>query len=294
MKIQINNILPIVDFGKNTDKTIFLSSSARSGSTFFANLLNYENDYRILFEPLSKEHVQRTSKLNFPSYLDKNNSKKKFIDFFNHILTGQISNHWIDRENQAGFYTKRLIKEVRSNMLLPWIRENFPEIKCILLIRNPLSVITSWDAMKFEDGFQLREIILSQKSLLSVIPEYIIDSYKKENDAFLLSLYYWCISNSIPFKQCDNNSYLIVKYEDLVLRRESTINDIKNFTGIDIKAISEVKFNKSSSSSDYEKSDPIIRINKLKDSLKKETLAEAQKIMELFEIGHIYNLKTEN
>lgn len=294
MKIHINNYLPIIDLGKNTEKTIFLSSSARSGSTFFANLLNHNKNYRILFEPLSKDHVRKARQLNFPSYLGEDVCDIKYKEFFNEIVSGQISNRWIDRENKPGFYSKRLIKEVRSNLLLPWIIDNFPQVKCILLLRNPLSVINSWNRLKFENGSELRDIVLEQNDFLKTIPEKILNKYKEENDPFLLSLYYWCFNNTFPLKNCDPNKFLMVKYEDLVTKRESTIQEIKNYTGIDIQKVSEIDYNKSSSSSNYKKSNQTVLSSKLNKSLSEELLLKAQNIMELFEITHLYNLNIKN
>lgn|GEM_PF-5294327 len=290
MRIQINNFLPIVDLGKQVDKTLFVTSQARSGSTFFTNLLNHNNDYRILFEPLSKVHVKRAKEVDLPIYLSKDDTTTEYKRFFTDIIKGNLSNNWIDRENKAGVYSKRLIKVVRANMLLPWIVSNFPNLKVILLLRNPISVIESWNRLNFGDGHKLRESILLYEEVAKSIPDKLLKSYVEENDPFLLSIYYWCIYNSFAVHQRESLSFICVKYEDVVGRNSLVFDKVYEFTGVNLCLLEEEFYSKTSSSSREQKGGLQEILQKSKDKLGRQRLIQAQHIIEHFEMNHLYNL----
>lgn len=290
MKVQINNILPIIDLGKRVDQTLFVVSQARSGSTFFANLLNHKRDFRVLFEPLHKSYVERAQEVDLPLSLPEDDNTVEYKKFFADIIKGNISNKWIDRENKAGIYSKRLVKLVRANMLLPWIVTNFPDLKVIFLLRNPISVIESWERLNFGNGHDLREMVLLNEDVVKFIPDGLLKTYREEDDAFLLSVYYWCIYNSYPLKRCRSNSFICVKYEDVVERDQTVMEDIFKFTGIKISDLDEKHYSKTSSSSRKQRDSLQVALNKSKEKLGKERLIKAQHIIDLFEMNHLYNL----
>ena len=287
MKLHFNHFLPIIDAGRGIESTILLSSTARSGSTFFANILNHNQDHRILFEPLSVKHVKEAGELKLPMFIPYDLEAPRYTAFYTKLLCGDISNKWIDRENRSGFYRKRIVKEVRSNLHLSWLQNQFPNLKIVLLMRNPISVIDSWERMNFENGHELKRII--NEELFQRIPKELKTSFKNEKNAFILSLYFWCINNAVANELNDKYS-LVVNYEDLLERNKETFKNIDSFTGIKIQEAPESSFERISSSSSEQKLSNFDRLMKLKEQIGLPGLSQAKELLDAFGLANYYQI----
>lgn len=81
----------LIDFG-NTKNTIIVAGSGRSGTTWLGDILNYKNNYRVLFEPF---HKQKTKEWNVPYLRTYLNPEKEYPEYANKIktiLSGKVSN----------------------------------------------------------------------------------------------------------------------------------------------------------------------------------------------------------
>ena len=252
MRVHINRFLPIIDLNHNLDQTVFISSFGRSGSTFLAQLLNYKRDYRILFEPL-KEHEQYG--FDFEQWIptsERSTTRQDIIHYFSNMMAGKLSSNWIDRDNKAGIYTKRIVKEVRSNLLIPWLTETFPFVRFIVLLRNPFDVYNSWTKSGWENGFELRDI-LSKIRWGQTFDTTFYQDFLNEQNEFLCFIYAWIIYNYPPLKLTANDNLLVVKYEDLLDKNSELIDQLKSYCQIDIAQVPGSLFYKPSSSSDRSK-----------------------------------------
>ena len=80
-----------------------------------------------MFEPFHCKKVTLLKGWRYHQYLRSDNRDEKFLEPATTILGGKIRNEWIDQFNRKRIVRKRLIKDIRANLLLKWIRENFPE-----------------------------------------------------------------------------------------------------------------------------------------------------------------------
>ena len=125
------------------DQTVFLAGTGRSGTTWLEDLINFDGSYRVMFEPF---HTRRTDVLrewNYRQYLRPTNLDEKFVHPATQILSGKVRSKWIDQFRCRPIVTRRLIKDIRANLILKWIKHNFPEIRIVLLLRHPCAVASS-------------------------------------------------------------------------------------------------------------------------------------------------------
>ena len=106
----IRRSLPIIDLGDRR-RTILLAGVARSGSTWVANIINYKNDYRLMFEPFHSRYVDIMKDFSWRQYLRVDNKDEKFLKPVEAILSGNVRNKWIDKFNRKQITKKRIIKE---------------------------------------------------------------------------------------------------------------------------------------------------------------------------------------
>lgn len=131
-----------VDLG-DYRQTVFLTGTGRSGTTLLANVLNHDKSYRVMFEPFSPVHVGLLKQWHYKQYLRADNREEKFLGPARRILSGKIRHGWIDKLNRKIVARKRIIKDIRTQYMLPWIKHNFPEIPIVMLLRHPCAVANS-------------------------------------------------------------------------------------------------------------------------------------------------------
>jgi len=228
-------ISPTVLPGKFTvaADTVILAGMGRSGSTLLANIINCENQYRILFEPFCPDQVVEAVDFVYPLYLSPEVDNPKYLAPAQMILEGRIHSPWIDKECANGNYDRLLLKDIRINLFLKWLYNHFNGLKIILLLRHPCAVVQSWLACNFGDGIVARERILATTNLIEdYVTQDIRREYAKANTAFERLIFFWCLYNQIPLLQFENEAICVVFYENLFLDAEAELSRIFSFLGM--------------------------------------------------------------
>ena len=215
---------------KDSEKeTIFLASSARSGSTWLQNTLTASNDFRVMFEPFNFPKTRALKGLPYKPYLHKETEDPVFQGVVSKILRGRYRNKWIDRDNKVFFPNKRFIKAIRANFMLAWMKEKFPEAKVVFLLRNPFSVAKSrmrmgWVAEEFD-------IFLDNSELVERHLPDSVDFLRQIKDPFLMMIAFWAVENIIPLRELEPGKALVVAYEDLVQNPVEELQRVYEYMG---------------------------------------------------------------
>ena len=209
-----------LDIGKPNDVTI-LAGMGRSGTTWAGDIVNHDGSYRVLFEPFYPVKVKQAAEFEYIQYLNPDCQNELLSTQANKILAGKIRNEWVDRGGNRFLYRRRIIKEIRCNLMLGWLGELAIHPRIVLMIRHPLQVVSSWSKL----GWGKRslsnkndlEIILSQHSLLEDFP--IIGEIKERinEDDFVESIaFLWCINHLVPIGHLKKNQAHVLFYENLL------------------------------------------------------------------------------
>ncbi|MGD8982445.1 MAG: sulfotransferase domain-containing protein [Desulfobacteraceae bacterium] len=285
-----------LDRNNDYGATVFLSGVGRSGTTWVSNIINYKNEYRYIFEPFVAARVEEASIFEYHQYIRPASSDPKFLNAATKILCGSLKrNWWVDSANSKIFVTKRLIKDIRTNLMLKWINTNFPSIPIILLLRHPCAVTNSWLCLNWgKEALGTRtdlEICLSQQELI----EDFLGPFKKtiigtEND-FEKHILLWCILNYVPLKQFKEGQIHLAFYEEFCEKPMSEINRLFSFLNKDIDR-SVIK-NLSKPSLQSRKDSEIFSGKKVIDGWRKnisrEQIKRAVNILSLFGLDSIYS-----
>jgi hypothetical protein len=212
--------------------TILLSSMGRSGSTLVSNIINYKNDYRIIFEPFKHNTVKIAKPFVYPSYISPHDENHKLLDPLHKIITGKIRTAWTDKDNKKIFAGKRLIKDVRTNMMLGWIRRNYPDLPIVLLIRNPFAVVESWMRAKWSPDIPKKRLLEQEANLSNILPTGILSEYRTAETAFENHLYNWCINYYIPLQKAEVNKIHLTFYESYLNHPEKELFSMFSYLSI--------------------------------------------------------------
>src|SRR5579872_5553180 len=81
-----------IDLGGDAQKAVFLAGGMRSGSGWVANIINYDNAYRYMYEPFTPEITRVCKPFTKTLYLRPENRDPEFLLPAKAILTGTIRN----------------------------------------------------------------------------------------------------------------------------------------------------------------------------------------------------------
>ncbi|MCF8069452.1 MAG: sulfotransferase domain-containing protein [Desulfobacterales bacterium] len=202
----------------NYKKVIWMIGAGRSGTTWVSNLINYKKNYREIFEPFHPHRVREMSFLLPHQYIRPGNKNSQFENMASDEFRGTFLNYKANKCNKHLFYDGLLIKDIFANLFASWVSNQFPNVKIILLIRNPFAVALSkfkkrkryWmkNPLEFLDQSELCEDYLYPF-------EDLIRKIGRNNDYIQNQLLIWCIINYIQLLQFQQNQIHVVFYEDI-------------------------------------------------------------------------------
>ena len=210
-----------IDADPDVRNTVFLAGSGRGGTTWIAELINYDNAYRFIFEPFFARHVPLCRSFRNRQYLRPDNADPAFLDPATRILSGRFRNGWADYYNRRVVSDKRLVKEIRANLFLKWIHSHFPSIPIVLLFRHPMAVAASRLHHQWNNDVA---DFLRQKSLMADFLEPFRDLMASVEDPFAIHVLQWCIENYVPLRQFRRGEIHLAFYESFSADPEAEIS----------------------------------------------------------------------
>ena len=214
---------------KIINNTIIIAGVGRSGTTLLAETINYDNQFRLMFEPFHKYKVKTLSEMNYRLYISPFNNNEKLKEKYFKILSGDIRNKWVDQYNKKYFCVKRIIKEIRINQSLKWIKINFPEIPIVYIVRHPCAVTLSKLRLKWDN--HLNEY-MSQEDLLNDHLKPYIDIINSAETSYEKHFMMWCIENSIVLNSFKKEEIFIIFYEYLITDPVKSIKKLYKYLNL--------------------------------------------------------------
>ncbi len=216
--------------------TTLVSGMARSGTTWVGNLINHDHSYRTLFEPFHPAKVRAARGFPYLPYLRPGEDRPELAAAAERILSGKVRGWWVDHENRGLVHRKRLVKDVRTHLMLGWLRVLRPKMPIVWLVRNPWSVAASWLHLGW--GGATREspsdfaFIRSNGELLHDLP-VAAQALRRMDTLDLVEriAFHWCVFVAAPALHLRSTDRLLVRYEDLLLRPEEESRRILDFLG---------------------------------------------------------------
>lgn len=220
-----------VDLARGDHRSsIFLAGSGRSGTTWVSAVINHRSAYRFVFEPFHPGRMRMMKDFRRRQYLRPGDRREEYLGPARTALTGGIRSLWTDRFNNKLVARRRLIKDIRANLLLGWIHENFPGMPIILLLRHPCAVVTSQRAL----GWQ--EVLLETMEQEELVEDFLLPveaEIRAARDPFERHLFSWCIENYVPLRQFGPGEIHLAFYESFLVHPERELRRLFSFLGED-------------------------------------------------------------
>jgi sulfotransferase family protein len=218
----------IVDLNHDYRAAIFLAGTGRSGTTWISDLINYDNAYRDMFEPFHGGFVPMCRRFYYALYLRPHAADPAFLRPARAILEGRLRNRWVDRANKQRFPARRLVKEVRANLWLGWLKQHFPELPIVFLMRHPCAVASSRITLEWPSKIPQ---FLAQNALFEDYLEPFRSVIERAESPFLRHVAVWCIHNYVPLRQFRPGEIHLAFYENFCEHPEDEIARLFQFLG---------------------------------------------------------------
>ncbi|HXW75856.1 MAG TPA: sulfotransferase [Candidatus Eremiobacteraceae bacterium] len=210
----------LIDFGGGPASTVLLAGSQRSGTTWAANLINYDHRYRDMYEPFNGDRVERSAMFRYALYLRPDDPAPAYARLAADIVGGRLRHPRVDRTNARRFSTRRLIKETRVNLILAWLQRRFPAMPVVFLVRHPCAVAVSRMALGWKPRL---EAMLDQPELVADHLKPFMPVISQATEPFEQHVVNWCIDNYVPARALVPENLHAVFYESLVARPEEEL-----------------------------------------------------------------------
>lgn len=305
----------IVDRNGDWRKSIFVSSGARTGSTWVSQLINYNNAYRYMYEPfismpLGYPEILTTLPDNRILYLRPDDATAKYVAQAEHIISGRFKHPRTDQYNARFVVDKRLIKEVQSNLWLKWLKVHFPEMPIVLLLRHPVPTVRSRYAEYFNAPLErraqidddvaarnahYRELVFGQPALVA---DHLAPLRAKLEGAETVTeqrTVIWCIQNYVPLRQFKAGEIYLTFYENFCVDPENEIRRVSEFLGEPIDDASLARFldrlrrPSANSKLKAEMLDGWKMVSSWQRKAPAEDVRRTQAVLEIFGLDRIYN-----
>lgn len=204
-----------VDRGGGPEATTFVAGHDRSGTTWIAEIINHARGYRYMFEPFSPGRLDITEGFRPRQYLRPTERDPHYVHAAETIVSGRVRSLWVDKYNRALVPRKRLIKEVRSNLLLPWLHALFPAMRMVFVLRHPFAVAES--QLKVSRQWKANpSLFLDQDALVEDHLGPFLDAAAAVDTEFGRHVLVWCMDNYVPLQTLRGEGVHVVFYEHLV------------------------------------------------------------------------------
>jgi hypothetical protein len=218
-----------VDRGARTS-TLFLAGSPRSGTTWVAERVAVAG-LRLIFEPFHPDQVAASRVLQHRQYLRPSDTDSRFSQLAERIVHGRLRSSWADRYNRQVLPARRLIKEVRANLLLGWLHARFPWMPIALVLRHPGAVVASQRAVDWDFHADPAHLLDQEPLVEDYLAPFapLLEGARSPVDQ---GVAVWCVENYVPLNQFRRGEIHIVCYEHLLVRPEEELRRLASFFGL--------------------------------------------------------------
>ncbi len=220
-----------LDRGGGPGDSVLLVGHDRSGTTWIAEALNYRRDFRYIYEPFHPGRVDAAKVFTPRLYLRPGEDDPKYIGAAGAVLSGDIRSLWADKYNRSVLPRRRLVKEVRANLLLPWIAAHFPATSIVFMLRHPCAVANSERRLSGRWHIDLGRF-LSQPELMQDHLAPFRDAMQAASTDWEKRVVVWCIENYVPIATLDPRRVLFAFYEDFCVEPERELRRLFEFANM--------------------------------------------------------------
>ena len=228
-----------------------IAGFGRSGTTWVQDAVAEANQLRTVFEPLHPNAVRGASKFAH-ACLDAHADNPELRDLLGRFAEGDFRSLWVDyrirdrwflprlvdltrwtttksalkrmarsreyfvRYNAQRQFPRRLIKLVRANMMLSWLKTQMGA-QIVFVLRHPAPVVLSnLKSPRSWRPFEQLAIYREDRQLLASVDHALQEMLSAPLEDIEAHTLCWCIENQVALQQAAISAIPVVHYEHLI------------------------------------------------------------------------------
>ncbi|MGH2536476.1 MAG: sulfotransferase [Candidatus Promineifilaceae bacterium] len=207
------------DRHRDLARAMIVAGAARSGTTWLAEIIASQFSCRIMFEPFQNQLVAPYRSFNYYQYMRPEEDDQRLTAFCQQVFSGAIRHPWIDRQVDRLLPEFRLVKEIRANLLLKWIRRRFWEVPIVFVVRHPCAVVWSRLQLGWVPTMDIAPFLSQPKLIADVLQNYL-EIIQRARSEVERNAVIWCICNLVPLRQLSPGEAHVIFYEHLITQPE--------------------------------------------------------------------------
>ena len=221
---------------RSDSSVVFVAGAGLNSVRAVAEHIDVDGRFAHFVEPFNTFRRTGTQAFHFGLYLRTDASDERHLHYTRQVLRGEqiLPQGPADRFDAGG--RRLLVREVRGNLWLGWLKQNFPETRLIFVVRHPCAIASSWTLLEVPTRIpsQLRSKPLMEDHLgpfRSLIEQAMPDVFERQVVA-------WCIQYFVPFRTLAGVDHHVVFYEDLIApaTADSALGRLLSYCGVDADA----------------------------------------------------------
>lgn len=279
-----------IDIDSDYKNSVLVAGSGRGGTTWLGQIINADNSFRDIFEPFNPAKMAVVKHFCARQYLRSENHDPRYLEPARLVFAGKVRADWTDRYNRRVICTKRLIKDIRVNLMLKWISSHFPDMPTIFLLRHPCAVALSRMFQRWKGQVGLRGL-LSQDLLIEDYLKPMVPAIIRAKSDFEQHILVWCVENYVPLRSLHRNDVLIVFYENLCIQPKVEIRRLAEY--LRLQSYDQMLQRVGIPSTQTRKKASAIAlgqdlISSWKTQLSGQMMTQANDVLKLFGLSHLY------
>lgn len=217
-----------LDLGRDHRDSVLVAGSGRGGTSWLAEAVSAAGGYRYVFEPFHPGRVRAARPFGYRRYLRPREQSPDLLESAARILGGRVRGLWTDRFQRGLVHRRRLIKEIRANLFLAWLAENFPGLPLVFVLRHPCAVAHSKTRLGWRSRLQE---FLDQPDLVEDFLAPVAGRMRAAHTEFERHVFAWCVENRVPLAQLRRGQVHLVFYERLCESPEEELRRLFGYLG---------------------------------------------------------------
>lgn len=227
--LELTKALCYVDRAGGPEDCAFLAGGGRSGTTWLMEIINANRDHRVVFEPFAAHKVRFLGRFTVEQYIAVDDDDPEVAAVVDRVIHGRFRSWWTDQHNRTLVCRRRLIKAIRANLALGYIRRRYPRMPIVVILRHPCAA--SLSMIKLGYGKQALEPYLQQPKFLEDHLATHRELVRTTTDPLQMRVLRWCIQHAVMFAQLEPGDVHLMFYEELCEEPDAALTSMCDYLG---------------------------------------------------------------
>ena len=211
-------------------QAIWLLSDGRSGSNWFAQMLNHACRHRIEHEPVHRTFNPRLAGEPLVPMPGTADMLGRYVPLFDDILAGRYRTERLATTQGPQEPAGLVIRDINALLIAPQMLRAVPQLYPVIMVRHPVEVAASkWALPRWEWFTDVAQ--MADDPVLRPHLEELVDALSGRASEFRRHVLFWAVCHRYLFRSLDPRTVTLVRYPGPASDMQAAVASILRATG---------------------------------------------------------------